>query len=741
MEEMLAKFIDEGKCEHEEIEIFIKEFRTTNELLLKERRNLLSELKIKVNELSKITGNVLIPENKVKGVITRRGKMTSEATPSKEINEPRINKNEPPKFKQEVQEKPHDVGVKNKSSSIPERTTQPLLKSKFNDDQPCQDYFSEEPYAFKLCSDNIMRRCVAGSETLKILAHCHSRPTGGHHGTRIIANKVYKSGFYWPSVFKDASEYLNKLAELRDGAYENTRIYKERAKKWHDSRLRGDKDFKASDKCFKVNGQRLKKYYEGNFDKEGDEVIEFEERCKRRAEGKKAFAKNTKKEADQKWRDAMKEPSNLAGWELKSTANGDESKLIQIIVDNKFKKLRSISSSIDGKLVGMEMRINEVLTSLKICTEDVRVIGINGMGGGGKITLARAVYVYISSEFEGKIFVENVREVSKTSLSGLNLKVLVVLDDVDHIDQLEVLAGKPNWIKSESTIIITTRDKQVLVSHGVSLIRNVNLLSDKEVLCLFNRYTFGREIPIQGYEQLSRQVVRYAAGLPLTIRVLGSFQTLGFLGQCGCANFESFSRSICSLNFLRKLTLEGSILEVAKDLHRLECLEELAVLNTEITHVPYSVCRLKQLKSLKLQDCQHLEELTKYFGQLKSLKELSLANIKIKHLPVSICLLKQLKSLKLESCQDLKRLPPYIGELESLEELILLSTGIESLSYSVCSLKQLKFLKLQDCQHLTEFPEGLRIIGSKRTLELCGLTPVNSTSDNGDYGTFCYTVV
>ncbi|GJZ09839.1 reverse transcriptase domain-containing protein [Tanacetum coccineum] len=125
---MLAKFIDEGKREHEEMEIFIKEFRTTNELLLKERNNLLIELKIKINELSKVMGNVLIPRNKVKGVITRGEKMTSEATPSKENNETGINKNEPPRFEQDVQEESHDVGMQNKSLSIPERTTQPLVK-------------------------------------------------------------------------------------------------------------------------------------------------------------------------------------------------------------------------------------------------------------------------------------------------------------------------------------------------------------------------------------------------------------------------------------------------------------------------------------------------------------------------------------------------------------------------------------------------------------------------------------
>ncbi|GKA54256.1 hypothetical protein Tco_0753205 [Tanacetum coccineum] len=397
--------------------------------------------------------------NEVKGVTTRGGKMTSEATRSKEINETGINKNEPPRFEQDVQEKPHDDGAENKSLSIPEKAAHPLvkpqqssipfpnrvrkekeevlqrnflenlkqldinilfiealsqipkyakylkslltnksrleeactetmnercstvllnelpskekdprnftipcrvlekhkeaedmaayhlsmfesphmevltkreiadkfsdehlmvLKSKFKDDEPWYADFvnyivGKEPYAFKLCADNIMRRCVAGSETLEILAHCHSGPIGGHHSANITAKKVYESGFYWPSVFKDANEYvkaqalptndtrvvvkflrslfasLNEFAKLRDGAYENTRIYKEWTKKWHDSRLRGDKEFKVGNKVLlynsrlkmdgfsiKVNGQRLKKYYGGNIDKEDDEVMELE---------------------------------------------------------------------------------------------------------------------------------------------------------------------------------------------------------------------------------------------------------------------------------------------------------------------------------------------------------------------------------------------------------------------------------------------------------------------------------
>nr|GEW29857.1 DNA-directed DNA polymerase [Tanacetum cinerariifolium] len=221
-----------------------------------------------------------------------------------------------------------------------------------------KNYFWDEPYAFKLCLDNIMRRCIARDEIHEILAHCHSGPTRDHHSASITRRKVYEAGFFWPNIFKDAKDYvmrcdacqrsgnissrsempqnniqalkqcnmditaaaknrfmeLNELMELRDGAYENTRIYKERTKRWHDSRLRGDKNFKVGDKVllfnsrfkmhpgklksrwcgpnvvkivypygtveivnrnrisFKFNGKRLKKYHDEHTDAEDEEV-------------------------------------------------------------------------------------------------------------------------------------------------------------------------------------------------------------------------------------------------------------------------------------------------------------------------------------------------------------------------------------------------------------------------------------------------------------------------------------
>ncbi|GJS69808.1 hypothetical protein Tco_0702649 [Tanacetum coccineum] len=80
MEEMLYKFIDEVKREHEEMRAFIYDFKTTNDILFKERNNLLIELKFGVQELLKVINNTPTIDCEVKGVTTRGGKtMTQDA--------------------------------------------------------------------------------------------------------------------------------------------------------------------------------------------------------------------------------------------------------------------------------------------------------------------------------------------------------------------------------------------------------------------------------------------------------------------------------------------------------------------------------------------------------------------------------------------------------------------------------------------------------------------------------------
>nr|GEV83545.1 DNA-directed DNA polymerase [Tanacetum cinerariifolium] len=79
-------------------------------------------------------------------------------------------------------------------------------KKKFFKD--ARHYFWDDPYLFRTCADQIIRRCVAGKEAIDILNACHSGPTGGHYGANYTAKKVFDSGFYWPSIYKNAFELV-----------------------------------------------------------------------------------------------------------------------------------------------------------------------------------------------------------------------------------------------------------------------------------------------------------------------------------------------------------------------------------------------------------------------------------------------------------------------------------------------------------------------------------------------------
>nr|GFA63337.1 reverse transcriptase domain-containing protein [Tanacetum cinerariifolium] len=59
-----------------------------------------------------------------------------------------------------------------------------------------------------IIKDQIIRRCIAGQEAIDILKACHSGPTGGHYGANYTAKNVFDSGFYWPTIYKDAFELV-----------------------------------------------------------------------------------------------------------------------------------------------------------------------------------------------------------------------------------------------------------------------------------------------------------------------------------------------------------------------------------------------------------------------------------------------------------------------------------------------------------------------------------------------------
>ncbi|KAL8258444.1 hypothetical protein R6Q59_030485 [Mikania micrantha] len=254
------------------------------------------------------------------------------------------------------------------------------------------------------------------------------------------------------------------------------------------------------------------------------------------------------------WKKALVTASNLSGWVTKHFQNGYEANCIKDIVGKISSSLSSQITNINEDFVGIETRLQDFKSKLEIGSGGVLMVGIWGVGGGGKTTLASVTCREICHQFEAHCFLENIRDESskhglkklQNELLSLLLKkkqevvgseierkneikrrlsgksVLVVLDDVDDFKQLEALAGSHDWFGEGSRIIITTRDHHLL-SRRADTTYEVSLLSNGEAMKLFTKHTCQKDKPAEGYEKLSLDIVSYAGGLPLAIEILGSF--------------------------------------------------------------------------------------------------------------------------------------------------------------------------------------------------------------------------
>ncbi|KAI3673298.1 hypothetical protein L6452_39415 [Arctium lappa] len=72
----------------------------------------------------------------------------------------------------------------------------------------CKHYFWDEPFLYKLGTDQVLRKCVPNLEMKNILNDCHASPYGGHFGGQRTAAKILQSGFFWPTLFKDSFEFV-----------------------------------------------------------------------------------------------------------------------------------------------------------------------------------------------------------------------------------------------------------------------------------------------------------------------------------------------------------------------------------------------------------------------------------------------------------------------------------------------------------------------------------------------------
>ncbi|GAY62725.1 hypothetical protein CUMW_220120 [Citrus unshiu] len=382
--------------------------------------------------------------------------------------------------------------------------------------------------------------------------------------------------------------------------------------------------------------------------------------------------------------------------------------------------------------------LNEIIDALK--NPDVNMLGIYGMGGIGKTTLAKEVARKAESDklFDQVVFSEvsesqDVRKIQGEIADKLGLKfdeesesgrarrlydrlkkekrILVILDNIWGNLDLKA-AGIPHGDDHRGCKVLLTARSLDTLSRKMDSQKNfsVSFLKEEEAWRLFKKmagdYVEGNEL-----KEVARDVAKECAGLPVSIATVARAlrnksirewrDALEKLGRPSLTtNFISIQSNAYQAIKLSYDNLQGEDLKKTFLLigyTAIESIDELLIKNEEF----FSMHDVVRDVAISIASTER----NVFTATNEQVRVVNLTYMILRSLPSSLGLLSNLRTLSLCRCSLLDI--SVVGDLKKLEVLCLRGSMIKKLPVEVGELSWLKLLDLRDCRELKLIPPNI----------------------------------